>query len=298
MDITTHFDTGISDSGDSGSPLLCDGIVVGVASFKSDGEWPAHQETTYRTVRMGWLRPRMAPPGDVNANGASDIALVGAAGATTIPVAFSLGGGSFVTTTIAESVFPGLAAQSGAKPVAGDFNGDGRADIALVGAVGWTSIPVAGDFNGDGRGDIALVGGAGWTTVPVALSTGMGAFTVVNFGLATFPGRATVAGQGRRGRLQRRRRGRHRAGRGERVPSCDDQAETCTEGWDLIRERAPLEPASSTVRADPELPTPADPVAPATAASPKTWRLFEEQPATPPSSASALNLARDDTPDL
>ena len=30
------------------------------------------------------------------------------------------------------------------------------------------AVAVAGDFNGDGRGDVALVGPGGWSTVPVA----------------------------------------------------------------------------------------------------------------------------------
>jgi hypothetical protein len=49
---------------------------------------------------------------------------------------------------------------------------------------GWaqngTAKPVSGDFNGDGRGDIALTGGTGWYTLPVGFSLGNGAFTVTN----------------------------------------------------------------------------------------------------------------------
>ena len=44
---------------------------------------------------------------------------------------------------------PVYAQQNGAKPVAGDFNKDGLADIALVGGVGWGSVPVAFSY-GDG----------------------------------------------------------------------------------------------------------------------------------------------------
>src|SRR5204862_285293 len=39
---------------------------------------------------------------------------------------------------------------------------------------------LVGDFNGDGRSDIALVGGSGWYTVPVAFSSGDGSFRVTN----------------------------------------------------------------------------------------------------------------------
>jgi hypothetical protein len=37
-----------------------------------------------------------------------------------------------------------------------------------------------GDFNGDGKADLALTGGAGWTTIPVAFSRGDGNFNVAN----------------------------------------------------------------------------------------------------------------------
>src|SRR4029079_12867354 len=89
-------------------------------------------------------------------------------------------------------------ASQGATKVAGDFNGDGRMDIALTGVRGWTGMPVAfsngdgtfrvtnnyvpnfaawstqgaailpGDFNGDGRTDIALTGAPGWTGMVTA----------------------------------------------------------------------------------------------------------------------------------
>ena len=39
---------------------------------------------------------------------------------------------------------------------------------------------LTGDFNGDGRTDIALTGVAGWASIPVALSNGDGTFQVVN----------------------------------------------------------------------------------------------------------------------
>jgi hypothetical protein len=84
----------------------------------------------------------------------------------------------------------------------GDFNGDHRSDIAVVGGAGsgsiamafgvwggtfsttarwvgdfatWAALPgvkkLVGDFDGDGRADILLTGGAGWRSLPVAFST-------------------------------------------------------------------------------------------------------------------------------
>src|SRR5947209_2269958 len=73
----------------------------------------------------------------------SDIALVGGAGWGSIPVACSNGNGTFNVTNDAVPSFPVWAATPGVEALTGDFNGDGRTDIALVGGAGWASIPVA-----------------------------------------------------------------------------------------------------------------------------------------------------------
>ena len=219
--------------------------------------------------------------GDFNGDGRTDIALTGGAGWGSIPVAFSNGDGRYIVTNYPVADFPGLAAASGARTLAGDFNGDGKTDMALTGAAGWTTLPVAfsngdgtftvtppviknfiitttlatlavnkaavasaanptiragavnptiragvvnptigavlvsqptiatfagwaatanartlvGDFNGDGKSDIALTGAAGWTTVPVALSQGNGAFTVTAQSVGEFAALAATPPQ-------------------------------------------------------------------------------------------------------
>jgi hypothetical protein len=174
-----------------------------------------------------WAQVAGAKPvaGDFDGDGRTDIALVGGAAWASVPVAFSNGDGTFRVANSLLADFPTWAQVAGATPVAGDFNGDGRADIALVGGSAWASVPVAfsngdgsfqvanfllgdfpawaqvagakpiaGDFNGDGYTDVALTGGVAWASVPVAFSNGNGSFQVANYLLGDFPTWAQVAG--------------------------------------------------------------------------------------------------------
>jgi hypothetical protein len=151
--------------------------------------------------------------GDFDGDGATDLVLIGFAGA--IPIALSTRDGSFA----ASADFSGWCASfcptgSGVVQPAvltGDFDGDGTTDLALTGIQGWTSVPVAlsngdgsftymnqqaedfagwagtpgavaltGDFNGDGKTDILLTGPPAWASLPVAFSNGDGTFQVSN----------------------------------------------------------------------------------------------------------------------
>lgn len=168
-------------------------------------------------------------PGDFNGDGATDIALIGGDPAwwSTMPVAFSNRDGSFNVTNVDVGQFADWAAAANVKALVGDYDGDGKSDVALIGGDPnwWIFMPVAfsrgngafrttayrvgefaawaaapnvealvGDFDGDGKSDVALAGGdpAWWHTMPVAFSTGKGSFKIKNTDVGVFAVRAGV----------------------------------------------------------------------------------------------------------
>src|SRR6185295_2439701 len=188
---------------------------------------------TFRTTNLpgAWWASVASTPGakmasgDFNGDGRADLVLYGPAAWASIPVAFSNGDGTFNVTNLPNAWWAGAASTAGAMLVTGDFNGDGRSDLALSGPTGWGSIPVAfsagdgafnatnlpnawwagaasnpgatlvsGDVNGDGRTDLVLYGPAAWTTIPVAFSNGNGTFYVTNVSNAWWASVASTAG--------------------------------------------------------------------------------------------------------
>ncbi|MBA8927350.1 hypothetical protein BC739_004556 [Kutzneria viridogrisea] len=186
--------------------LLAAAIPIVVGSTGMAGAVPAKQAAVPALVGT-----------DYDGNGRTDVALTGVPGWNTLPTAFSNGNGSFNVTNSRVGDFATWAASPGVTVLTGDFNGDGKTDVALTGVAGWNTLPIAtsngngdytvsnafigdfatwaatpgvkavtGDFNGDGRTDIALTGGSGWNTLPVALSNGNGSFSVTNTYIGDF----------------------------------------------------------------------------------------------------------------
>lgn len=152
-----------------------------------------------------------------------DIVLTGIGAWTTLKVARSNGNGTFTVSSVPAGQFPAWAGEPGTRVFSGDFNGDGRTDMALAGGNLSATIPVAlanadgtftvtnnpapqfagaaphpearifaDDFNADGRTDLVLVpdGDAQITdlSLTVAYSTGFGTFTEANLWLPDFVG--------------------------------------------------------------------------------------------------------------
>lgn len=211
-DFDADGDTDIALVGNSGWS------TIPVAFSNRNGTFTVTNLQTPNIPAWGATAGASAVAGDFDADGDGDIALVGGSGWSTVPVAFSSRNGAFTVTNTQVTNFPSWAQTSGAKPVAGDFDADGDADIALVGGSGWATIPTAfsnraggfsvtnntvasfpsvvttagvkvtaADFNADGRADIAAVGGSQWRTTAFALSTGGGNYTYANLPMADVP---------------------------------------------------------------------------------------------------------------
>lgn len=194
-----------------------------VAMSKGDGSFTIYNLaiTNFAT----WSENAYAYLGDFNGDKKSDIALINKPGVawTTVPVALSIGDGTFAVQNRPVGDFALWARVANVRVLPGDFNGDGKTDLALNGGSGWTTQPLAlststafyvynyaianfgawsatsnvraltGDFNLDGRSDIALTGGAGWTTQPLALSNGNGTFSVLNQPITDFASWAAMS---------------------------------------------------------------------------------------------------------
>ena len=186
------------------------GEFLGVVLGNGDGTF--QPETDY-AIKAGPYFTYLgnAVVGDFNGDGKADVALAvtgNTSETASVNVFLGNGDGTFQSP---ESVSPG------GLPLflaVGDFNGDGKLDLAsanmdgqatvllgngdgtlqpplMVGSVGAHSVAV-GDFNGDGKADLALPDKSG-ETVSVFLGNGDGTFQpAANYGAGNFPYAVTV----------------------------------------------------------------------------------------------------------
>jgi hypothetical protein len=162
-------------------------------------------------------------PGDFDGDGFSDVALVGSASWTVLPIAQSLGDGTFSVVRRTARDFNGSIV-SGTRAVSGDFDADGKWELALLGVaapdtvvVGYSNgdgtfrtvsvrapslsshlradaLLVSGDFDGDGRDDVAFAGSPGASDVVLVLARAS-SFAVVSAPGAGFAALAAKAPQ-------------------------------------------------------------------------------------------------------
>lgn len=205
--------------------------TIPIARSNGDGTFTLQNPTVADFPGFATAPNVTALSGDFDGDGTADVALTGPVGWESVPIALGMGAGS-VSFRVKNVIggagnIPTLARTAGAQVVAGDFNGDGRSDIAVAGVPGsavtlafsigdgtfqifdtsgnagpdfpaWARTAgvrlIAGDFDGDGRDDLALTGPVGWETIPVAFSAGDGTFLVTNKGVLNFPSWARTSG--------------------------------------------------------------------------------------------------------
>ena len=187
---------------------------VPVASSKGDGTFRVEDHPVENF--SGWMATAgvFSISGDFDGDGTTDLALLRDTGGwTTVPMAFTSADRGLQIKNLPAGNLPDWVGEDGVNVIDGDFDGDGKTDLALIRQTsGWTTIPMAfsngdgtfriinepggnlsewfatdgvevidGDFDGDGKTDLALIRQtSGWTTIPMAFSNGDGTFRITN----------------------------------------------------------------------------------------------------------------------
>ncbi|HEY6388277.1 MAG TPA: Ig-like domain repeat protein [Candidatus Acidoferrum sp.] len=212
----------------------CPSTGSAVVAYLSNGDGTFQQPLFSAVNSVGEIRSIAV--GDFNNDGKLDVAVVSdcdSIDCTKGSVSVLLGAGDGTFTQVSQYTFDGIVLQPGTLAV-GDFNGDGKLDLAVgqacfnlsvsgctAGAISIyfgngdgtlsgpatypapgnnTALVVAGDFNGDGKPDV-ISGSAGSGVLTILLSTGSGTFTestsTLTFGGLTALAAADFNGDGK-----------------------------------------------------------------------------------------------------
>ena len=198
---------------------------VPVASSKGDGTFRVEDHPVENFSRWMATAGVFSISGDFDGDGTTDLALLRDTGGwTTVPMAFTSADRGLQIKNLPAGNLPDWVGEDGVNVIDGDFDGDGKTDLALIRQTsGWTTIPMAfsngdgtfritnkmdfqsmagdfpawaategvevidGDFDGDGKTDLALVRHTpGWTTIPMGFSNGDGTLRVTNMPAGRF----------------------------------------------------------------------------------------------------------------
>lgn len=195
---------------------------VPILFSKGDGSWSFHNygEQVKSQSLPDWPNQPdvIALPGDYNGDGKTDIAFHRPCSSwESVPILFSQGNGNWTYHNYGDQVksqsLPSWANQPGVKALPGDYDNDGKTDIAFHRpGSNWASVPVllsegngswspnnyaapswanqsgtvaiAGDYDGDGKQDIAFHRpdyNSNWESVPVLFSQGNGRWRPANY---------------------------------------------------------------------------------------------------------------------
>ena len=168
--------------GDYNGDGISDLYLVGdSASYFCAGPGIGGTNNCVQTAGAGWKAGYTIFPGDFNGDGTVDLFLLGDSGNFFCPGPANTSASTLSCTSLPNG---GTSWRSGFVPLAGDFNGDGTADLLLMGATFISAVSGSYWTQTTPRGYFAA-GGTGVPDLLASVANGLGARTVVTYGQLT-----------------------------------------------------------------------------------------------------------------